>query len=92
MPRDYLLWALDNCENLPPGVRVAIEHHLNPPLRSESPAIPLNWEAILRDWHHKMKLEFHPELGGSDEQMRVVDAGNVLFAELIHRAQHAEVR
>lgn len=72
VPADYVSWALDNCDLSPP-LRAALESRIG-----RAPDIC----RLIRDWHHRMKLRYHPDLGGTEEGMAAVDAGLVLLEEL----------
>lgn len=87
IPRDYLLWVLDNCDNISPTLRDEIRRILGigrpsyspPPPPPQTPlALP-----IVNEWYRRLAREFHPDLGGSHEAMKAVNRGRELMMELV---------
>lgn len=89
IPDSYLMWILDNVESLSPTLRYAIELRLGlvpPPDSPPPPSSPAarggaTVEMIIRAWHRQMAKRYHPDRGGTHEQMLVVNEG----AELLNR-------
>ena len=81
IPGDYLEWVLENCE-LNPYLRTAIENSLDPPVKLTGSEIT---QAKLEQWYRTMALRFHPDKGGTDEQMKVVNACREELERVIKR-------
>ena len=85
VPEAYLLWLLDNCRQLSPTLREAIQQQLELRPR-ERAAVPAERAEILRDWFSQMTLDFHPDHGGSNEAMRVVWQGYACLRKLLEQS------
>ena len=86
VPDDYLLWVLDNVESLSPTLRRAIEARLGVAPPPPPPPPPTGHlvaiEKVIRSWHRQMALKYHPDRGGSHEQMLIVNEGAELLKQL----------
>jgi len=82
VPDGYLLWLLDNCQQLSPTLREAMEERLGLNQRRRAAPVP-NWEEVVRAWYQQMALAFGPECGGSDEALRVVEEGYARLCRLV---------
>ncbi len=84
VPRDYLLWVLDNCGNISPTLRNEIRRILGigRPSYSPPPQTPLA-VSVVDDWYRVLAREFHPDLGGSHEAMKAVNRSRELMLELV---------
>jgi hypothetical protein len=78
IPSGYLNWALQNCRNLDPWLRVAIRRELerrldedDAPARGYPP--PANLEGKVRSWYREMVLKYHPDRGGNHEAMKAIN-------------------
>ena len=87
VPRDYLLWVLDNCDNLSPTLKAEVRRVLGVGQRSYSPPPPPPQTSLatstVNEWYRQLAREFHPDLGGSHEAMKAVNRGRELMLELI---------
>jgi Putative quorum-sensing-regulated virulence factor len=86
VPDQYLEWALRECGSLGQRMRRAIETELDRRF-AESDAqvtidIPAAAQGLVTTWYRRMALKYHPDRGGSQEAMKVINAGVELFREL----------
>ena len=77
IPRDYLLWVLDNTSPQPTLLR-AIKKRLG---LLDEPTTALS-ASIVGPWYRKLAVEFHPDLRGSHEAMIVVNRAHELLLEM----------
>lgn len=63
VPESYLQWLLDNATNLTPALKQEIINILTP-----SPSI-----GQIGKWYRSLALAYHPDKGGTNEQMKVVN-------------------
>lgn len=89
VPTTYLRWALEYAEGLTVPVRLAVSNQLEARESGNSLASPpaptrADLLALVRKWHHRMKLAHHPELGGTAERMATADSGAELLTELVN--------
>jgi hypothetical protein len=86
VPEDYLLWALDNCQRVGPSLRRAIEERLGMigerPSPAPPPTVPTDLDRVIRTWHRQMTMKYHPDRGGTTEQMQLVNEGAELLRKL----------
>ena len=87
VPESYLLWVLDNIAELSPTLRLAIEERLGVARAPPPPPPPPGGGAtgvadLVRAWHRQMTLKYHPDRGGTHEQMLVVNDGAELLRSL----------
>jgi hypothetical protein len=88
IPDSYLRWFFRECNDAGPWLREAVKDELHrrftmhggrrrrPTAEPEPGAVRIvGWEAILTAWLREMAMRFHPDRGGSDEQMKVVNIG-----------------
>lgn len=73
IPDHYLLWALDNCEQISDTLRQAIRAQLRVDVgySSRTP----DWEEIVQTWYQQMARDYQPEKVGSVEPLRAINAG-----------------
>lgn len=81
VPEDYLFWVLDHCEPQP-GLLRAIEKRLD---LLDKPGTALS-ASIVGPWRRKLSFEFHPDTGGSHQEMKVVNRAADLLAEMMEGA------
>lgn len=78
-----MAWVLNNCR-IDPDLREAIEELLD---EQHQPAprdyLPANFSATLRKVHREMVLKYHPDRGGSHEEMVAITAFHERLQELI---------
>jgi hypothetical protein len=97
VPSNYLTWVLEEADAPAPWLLDAIEAELARRFcagcrRSASPwqqtSPPSSETAGLADkvqiWFSRLALHFHPDRGGSDEQMRVVNEAHSSLRELLN--------
>ena len=77
VPDSYLLWLLDNCEDISPTLREAIERHLDGGNRN----LPVE-KALVDQWYGRLAREFHPDCGGSHDAMKAVNRAKDLLVEM----------
>jgi hypothetical protein len=92
VPTSYLKWAWTTIENLKEPLRSAVRHELrsrgarlddSPPNGKPMPASAL--QPIIQTWYRRLCLQYHPDRGGSDTAMRVVNNARDLLMELLAR-------
>ncbi|NLS92743.1 MAG: hypothetical protein GXX96_11360 [Planctomycetaceae bacterium] len=83
IPHDYLLWVLDNCDNLSPTVRNEVQRILGIGRHSYTPPQTPLAVSTVNEWYRRLAREFHPDLGGSHEAMKAVNRGRELMLELV---------
>lgn len=81
IPEDYLCWVLENCSPRPTLLR-AIEQILDV---NDEPNLAITVD-IVGPWYRKLAVEYHPDRGGTHQQMLVVNRCNDLLEELIEGA------
>ena len=82
VPDDYLTWCLDECDNISPTLRRAIENHLgvNQPLAVSASA---SIAKAIGSWYRKLAMEFHPDRRkGNHEGMLAVNRARELLLEM----------
>jgi len=86
IPCDYLLWALENCDNLAYTVRLAIEERLDihRPAKRTVPSIP--FAELVPIWYRRLAKEFHPDKRGSHDAMIAVNRAKELLEEMAGNA------
>ena len=85
---DYLIWVLDNVDDLSPTLRRAIEDVLE--LRSLKPTPQLatsDARGLIKSWYRHASTKYHPDHGGSHEKQIVV---NGCYETLIRGIEHVE--
>jgi hypothetical protein len=78
----YLRWVLDNCHDiLSLDLRRSIQGILleeaadRPRADSTSErSPPAGWASVLKTWYAGLAMQYHPDRGGTHEQMIVVNA------------------
>lgn len=80
VPESYLVWCLDTIEDLSPTLRREIEVVLGIQERPQPRAALV--VSTVNTWYRRMAQQFHPDLGGSHEGMKAVNAGRELLLEL----------
>lgn len=89
VPDQYLIWALENCRNMPSMLRFAIERHLGvawsppppppppPPPRPTAPPVgipPDELERKIKGWFRSIAMDYHPDRrAGSDREMAALN-------------------
>jgi len=88
IPQDYLLWVLRKADKCDPYLKRAIEQRLGfvdpppPPPPTQTTTNGVTVEQIIRAWHRAMTKKYHPDRGGTHEQMLVVNEGAELLRKL----------
>jgi hypothetical protein len=77
----YLAWCLDNVDSLSPTLRRAMEQQLG----LCTPPAPV-FETIVAPWYRTMAKRFHPDHGGTHEQMIAVNIGRDLMMKMMQEA------
>jgi hypothetical protein len=96
-PTDYLKWMCRNFLAWPDGLKDAVYETLRsrgveppepPPPRQPPPPPPstTDWRAVLKAWFARLSLAYHPDRGGTDEQMRVVNRAREELERLLQGA------
>ena len=86
VPTSYLQWVMAEVQSLNPGLRYAIEQELSHRGNEQSTAKPpprASLQPIVQTWFRRLSLQYHPDRGGSDEQMRVVNNARDLLVQLL---------
>ena len=87
VPEHYLTWVLENCTDIGPTLRKAIELVLgieetewNGPKSTGQTALSTD---VVGTWYRRMACEFHPDHGGSHDAMKAANRGRELLMELL---------
>ena len=99
VPLDYLLWAAANADGIGARMRQAIRDELDrraggangrrrggPEPRPGPPPPGVDWRAVVKRWFAQLSRKYHPDRGGTDEQMRVVNHAREVLEELLKAA------
>lgn len=85
VPTPYLLWCVRASRRVSARLRLRIDQELQargfPPL--PRPAPPADWPEVMRRWYRELARRYHPDHGGSDEAMKVVNAAHELLRRLL---------
>jgi hypothetical protein len=95
VPESYLLWLLDEAENLSGTLRREITRVLGledpddddedddptPPPPATPPGAP-TIEAIVKAWYRRMAYKYHPDRGGSTDAMQTINDAHDHLKEL----------
>jgi hypothetical protein len=77
VPSSYLFWLLENTDLKPHveyGVREELARRFSPPVRRELGTLTrAELEARVSDWFRCLAVRFHPDRGGHDRDMVVVN-------------------
>ena len=85
LPLDYLQWLAGR--ELHPPLRGAVDAELARRSGSKVPAVTFS-STCVDSWYRKAAMRFHPDRGGSQRDMVVVNACRDLFLEAVsHSAQ-----
>ena len=75
VPHDYLLWVLDNIEDISPTLRRAIETSLG--IGSQKPTgrqlTTVDARGLVKSWYRHASTKYHPDHGGSNAAQIVVN-------------------
>ena len=82
IPDDYLLWALDNVNDLQPTLRMAIRRRLCLEDSSQHQSTGLAVAHIMESWYRQLAREFHPDKRGSHDGMVAVNRARDLLVEM----------
>jgi len=85
VPESYLCWCLDNCENLRPTLKLAIEQRLGLVEKPRGGQATTSGELgpVLSDWHRDLVMRWHPDR--CDGDTRIMQALNDAFDRLQRR-------
>jgi hypothetical protein len=99
VPLDYLLWAAECATGISPPMKRAIRDELDrraggangrrrggPEPRPGPPPPGVDWRPLLKRWFARLSKKYHPDAGGTDEQMRVVNHAREVLEELLKAA------
>jgi hypothetical protein len=75
--------VLDECSNVTPGLRRAIQQTL------AGPPGALSVAGIADRWYRRLAMEFHPDKGGSHDAMKAVNRGRELLLQLTAKGDAA---
>jgi hypothetical protein len=105
IPTDYLRW-LQSLDDLSAPLRRAVEAELrrrvaagpadweywSPPPPPPPPPPPREsvWGPIVRQWHRKLVLKWHPDRGGSTDGMAAINDAYALLRETLEGLQDLE--
>jgi hypothetical protein len=79
IPVSYLRWVLANCHDISLDLRRGIQSVLaeaEGAPRTDEPGErppPADWAPILKTWYGALALKYHPDRGGTHEQMIVIN-------------------
>jgi hypothetical protein len=80
IPSGYLQWCLRECESLDDWLRPYIRRELasrgvdsRPPQTRTPPPPAVDWQALIKRWHHDLVMRWHPDRSGSHEAMCAVN-------------------
>ncbi|MFO0846611.1 MAG: DUF3820 family protein [Gemmataceae bacterium] len=78
LPSAYLVWVLENCDDVPWELSDAIRRELSLRFGLRAESRPASDRRQVRDavgnWYRRLAFKYHPDRGGTDEQMKVVNA------------------
>lgn len=91
VPEDYLLWVLDNCDRINPFLRQAISRRLGldepragPRGTGHSAAAVLGAvDGAIARWYSEMARRYHPDRGGTNQQMQAINEAYGRLRELL---------
>jgi hypothetical protein len=85
VPTGYLQWCLAECSGLSPWLRAEIgavlrRRHAGPGQgdrraadAAPGPGPPANWSAVMARWYREMSMKYHPDRGGSTQEMQAIN-------------------
>jgi predicted SprT family Zn-dependent metalloprotease len=76
-------------ESMPHGSDPIPTRNRKPPEAAEPPdptPAPDHWQPVVKKWFAEMSMRYHPDRGGTDEQMRVINGARDLLEELLTKA------
>lgn len=86
IPTGYLEWVVRNCTRIDPWLRrlidVELEERKQPVPERQNGA---DWVPIISRWYRELAMKFHPDRGGSHEQMQAINEANDLLKRLLGR-------
>jgi hypothetical protein len=91
VPTSYLHWLLREVHDLEFYLKRAVEDELKrrggsasqePPAREAPPPLAA-LQPIVQTWFRRLSLKYHPDRGGSDAAMKVVNNARDLLMELL---------
>jgi len=88
-PSSYLVWVLEECDNVYPDLRQAIEDALadrfaKPCSFCEGKSSGALSAGLINSWYRKLSLSHHPDRGGSTERMQAINAAHELLKEMVN--------
>src|SRR5690348_6515986 len=72
IPESYLLWVLDNCDNISPTLQAALRQRLGVYAQWGCATARPDWEQLVTSWYRGLCLDFHPDRGGSTVAMQAI--------------------
>jgi hypothetical protein len=87
IPSSYLEWVLRECQSLEPWLRRAIQAEVcgrgrrageernrasAGPAGSDGGSV-VPWEPVVREWYRTLARRYHPDMGGTTEQMQAIN-------------------
>jgi hypothetical protein len=84
IPTSYLRWLLRECHELDQYFRCRIldaidwqqaqeREERQPSQGRATPPPPVDWSGIIRQWHHEMVMQHHPDRGGDVKVMQALN-------------------
>ena len=59
------------------------QKYQEPKKQQEHQASQVNWEEVVKKWHRTLMMRHHPDRGGTNEAMHLIDQAKKLLEQLI---------
>ena len=82
IPKNYLMWVVDNCHDISPTLRFELERQLELRLLSGRATPSVTFAKLSPDWYRQLAKEFHPDKRGSHDAMIAVNRAKELLTEM----------
>ena len=100
VPSSYLRWAVENCMNIKPPLRATILNYLTGAVRQTPRAQPGPVASITKaeasrkiaEWYRLLALKYHPDRGGRNESLAIINAAADMPNSGAKDAQIAPIR
>ena len=92
VPESYLIWVLENLTHLNPHTRMSIEQfllkddgaHESPTSTVEDSPVNIEaFEGLIKTWYRQMAQRHHPDRGGDNKSMSVINDGYEKLCEML---------